>query len=331
MKVIEISPKTIINILVVITGIYLLIVIKDLLFSLLIALILLSALNPAVEYLEQREKWNRKLAINVVFFGFVGIFVGLITYILPVFIKELTSFIQSLPTLVKSLGPNVNSIVDLQSLTSNIPNVANQAITILSGVASNIVFLISTLFFTYYFLTEEHTVEDRVKEWLPKKYHTFFLSTFKLVQKRMSGWFWGEITLMAIIGLATFVLLSVLGVKYALPLAVIAGLLELIPTVGPILSAVPAVLVTLSKSELLFAVIIGYIVIQQLENNFIVPQVMKKAVGMSPIFILCALFTGGRIAGVLGVLLALPIALLLQTITLEWFKHFPLERLENRE
>jgi predicted PurR-regulated permease PerM len=327
MKTIEISPKTIFTVFGIIAGVYLVILLKDLLFALLISFILLSALNPAVKFLTDKKGWKHSNAVTLVFFGFIGLFVSLIVYVLPVFIMEVIQFIKNVPEYTKALGPSVNSIIDIQSLTSSLPNVANQALNFVSGFASNIVFLISTLFFTYYFLSEEHTLVQRIITVFPEEYHEFITKTFTQIQKRMSAWFWGEISLMLIIGLTTFILLTLFQVKYALPLAVIAGLLEVVPTVGPIVSAIPAILVTLSNPEQIVVVIIGYVIIQQLENNLIVPQIMKKAVGMSPIFILSSLFIGGRLAGILGVLLALPVALLLETIVLEWYKHFPRKRL----
>ena len=125
----------------------------------------------------------------------------------------------------------------------------------------------------------------------------------------------GELILMTIIGVFTYIALNILGIKFALSLAFIAGLLEIIPIIGPIIAAIPAFLVASSDSFFLGGiVIILYIIIQQLENNLIVPFVMNKAVGIHPITILIALSIGGRLGGLLGAVLAVPVALFIETI-----------------
>lgn len=319
MKTIEISPKTIFLIFGIILGIYLVFILRDLFFSLLISLILVSALSPAVNYLEQ-QKLPRGLAVGLVFFSFIGLFTTLIIFVLPPFIAEVNAFFRNLPALASNLGPTFTSMVDLNQISTSLPNITNQALSIISGFLSNIVFLITTLFFTFYALMEEKSLENTLKNAVPDKYYHFTVRAIRATKKRMSSWFWGEITLMTVIGLLTFMVLTILGVKYALPLAIIAGILEAVPTVGPIISAIPAILVTLGNPSLLIGVIIAYIVIQQLENNLIVPVVMRKAVGMSPIVILFALIVGGKLGGSLGVLLAIPVALLIETIIIEWRK-----------
>ena len=141
-------------------------------------------------------------------------------------------------------------------------------------------------------------------------------------EKRMRAWFWGELTLMFVIGTLTFIGLNIIGVRYALPLAIIAGLLEIAPVIGPIISAIPAFIVGIGDTQYLgMAVVILYFIIQQFENQVIVPLVMKRAVGIAPIATLSALIIGGKIAGVIGILLAIPTALFLETIIVEIAKN----------
>jgi len=114
---------------------------------------------------------------------------------------------------------------------------------------------------------------------------------------------------MLIVGLLVFIGLSVLGIKYALVLAVIAALFEIVPFIGPILAASPAVILAFFQSSFLaLLVIILYIVVQQLQNYLIVPQVMKRTVGLNPVVIIIVLLVGGKLAGLLGIVLAVPAA-----------------------
>jgi predicted PurR-regulated permease PerM len=116
---------------------------------------------------------------------------------------------------------------------------------------------------------------------------------------------------MFIIGLATYIGLMLLGIDYALSLALIAGLLEIVPVLGPLIAAVPALIVASAISPwATVTVVILYALIQQAENNLIVPKVMGRAVGFSPLVILIILLVGGKLLGVLGALLAIPITLM---------------------
>jgi len=116
----------------------------------------------------------------------------------------------------------------------------------------------------------------------------------------------------------TYIGLNIIGMKYALALAVLAGLLEVIPSLGPIASSVPAILIGLSYSPVmgLYSTIL-YLIVQQLENNLVVPVVMKKATGLHPIITLIAMVIGGKLAGIMGVLLAVPSTIFIETILIE--------------
>jgi len=137
-------------------------------------------------------------------------------------------------------------------------------------------------------------------------------------QKRLSSWFWGEIILMIVVGTMTYIGLNIIGMKYALALAVLAGLLEVVPNLGPITSSIPAILIGFSYSPVLgFYCAILYLVVQQLENNLIVPVVMKKVTGLHPIVTLVVMVVGGKLAGIMGVLLAIPLTIFIETILIE--------------
>jgi len=120
---------------------------------------------------------------------------------------------------------------------------------------------------------------------------------------------------MLLVGLLSYVGLLILGIPYALPLAVFAGVLEIIPYLGPIIAAIPAVILGFSVSSFLgFATIALAFLIQQIENYLFVPKVMEKSVGVSPIITLFALSVGFRMAGLVGVIISMPIVITLQLL-----------------
>jgi predicted PurR-regulated permease PerM len=184
---------------------------------------------------------------------------------------------------------------------------------------SNTLFVIATLFFGLYFLIEENLVDKFLHRYISQERADRLSETLAKAELRMSSWFWGELTLMTVVGVLTYIGLLIIGVKYALPLAVLAGLLEVVPNIGPTISAVPTIIIGFGTSYFTgFSALALAIIVQQLENNLIVPMIMKRAVGLNPILTLLALLLGGRLGGVLGMLLAIPMVLFIETIVQEY-------------
>ncbi len=291
--------------------------IRDLIFSLLIGFILMSALRPAVIFLSN-YKVPRTLSIILVYLVFVSFFITLISLIVPPIVIETSVLLRSLPGILEDLSPQLSKYVDFSDLTRFVPNVTNNILGFIGSVFSNTLFIVTTLFFGFYFLLEENLLDKFLKQYFHESTVKRVTSVLGKAEKRMSSWFWGELTLMTVVGVLTFIGLKIIGMKYALPLAVLAGLLEVVPNIGPVMSSIPAIILGFSNSAFGgFAAMTLYIIVQQLENNLIVPIIMKKAVGINPILTLIALILGGRIGGVLGVLLAIPLLLFIETIVAE--------------
>jgi len=320
MQKIEVSHRTIIFTVIFLLSLKFLWVIKDLIFSLFIAFIIMSALKPFVVFFTKR-RIPRTLAALVIYLLFIGIIVNLLTFIFPPLIKESTNLFKTLPRVLQTLSPNTTHIFDLESLSRYVPNITNQFFNLVSGLFSNAVFTTTTLFFGLYFLLEEDLIKKIISPFTDEKEALRVVGFFNKAEKRMSAWFWGELTLMVIVGLLSFVGFSLIGLKYVLPLAVLAGLLEIIPNLGPTLSAIPAILIGLSGSYFLgFAALGVSVIVQQFENNLVVPVVMKRVVGLNPIITLIALIIGGKFGGVLGVLISIPATLFFETLFIEVVK-----------
>lgn len=317
MRKVEISPKTIVFCVLFILFLYVIWQVKDLIFTLFIAFIIMSALKPPVANLE-RKGVPRTPAALIVYVVFLLVIVALFSLILPPIISETTTLIRSLPAIMATLNPALGAWVQVDSLTQYIPNVTNQVFQIASGVFSNFVFIITTLFFGFYFLVEEHLIKKLLIRFVDEERAVEIVRVIEKAEKRMNAWFWGELTLMTVVGIFTFIGLNLIGIRYALPLAVLAGLLEVIPNMGPVISAVPAVLIGMTYSYFTgFSTLALYFIIQQLENTFIVPFIMNRAVGLTPIVTLIALIVGGKLGGIMGILLAIPLFLFLETVLME--------------
>lgn len=316
---IEISSRTIVFTIAFLLLLQLLWVVKELIFSLLIAFILMSALNPWVTALN-KKRVPRGLSAAIIFIALLLSLAYFFSWIIPPIVYETTLLFQNLPSLVKNINPNLSQYVALDYFEKNIPNLTGNALIFLRAVFSNLVLVISILFFSLYLLIEEDAIKKFILRFVSKRNGVRVITTINKVERRMRSWFWGEAVLMLSISTLTFIGLSLIGVRYALPLAIIAGLLEIVPILGPVLSAVPAFIVASAESYFLgLATIALYFVIQQAENQILVPLVMKRAVGLSPITTLAALIIGGKLLGFLGILLAIPITLLIEVIATEFF------------
>lgn len=316
---IEISSRTIVFTIAFLLALQLLWVVKELIFSLLIAFILMSALNPLVASLN-KKRIPRGISAIVILVALVFSLGYFFSWIIPPIAHETTLLFQNLPSLIENINPDLSQYLAFDYLEKNIPNLTGNALVFLRAVFSNLILVISILFFSLYLLIEEDVIKKFILRFVSKKNAGRVIDTINKVEKRMRSWFWGEAILMLAIGTLTFIGLSLIGVKYALPLAIIAGLLEVVPILGPILSAVPAFIVASAESYFLgMATIALYFIIQQSENQIIVPLVMKRAVGLNPIATLAALIVGGKLLGFLGLLLAIPITLLIEVVVTEFF------------
>jgi len=291
----------------------------------------MSALRPAVKRLVDKNI-PRTAAVFVVYLLFVLFFILLISIIIPPIIFETTNLIGILPIYLQNALPEVNRYVNITDLSRLLPNVTNNIFGIIGVVFSNMFFVVTTMFFGLYFLMQDTIFDDFLTRFLDEEKAERTLRVLHNAEKRMSSWFWGELALMTIVGVFTYIGLNLIGIKYSLPLAVLAGLLEVVPNIGPIISAIPAILIGFGTSYFQgFAALALSVIVQQLENSLFVPLIMRKAVGINPIFTLVALIVGGRIGGILGVLLAIPLFLFAEAIFVELVRERKKEKKENAE
>ncbi len=314
---IEISARTIVFTVFFLLLLKLLWLARDLIFSLFIAFIIMSAVKPLVRSLE-KLRIPRPVSVLFIFILFI-LLIGYVFYwLLPPLILDAASFFKNLPQILKKLTPGFLPYLNFSSFGQYLPDVTNQFFNFVKNAFSNAFFLISTIFFSFYFVIEEDFIKKFLIRFFDEKQTQTVSLIFAKVEERLRAWFWGELFLMLIVGLMTFFGLNLIGVKHAAFLAIIAGLLEVVPNVGPTISAIPAFFVATSQSYFLgLSTIALYFIVQQLENNLIVPVIMQKAVGLNPIVTLIALIIGGKVSGVLGLLLAIPITLFLETIIIE--------------
>jgi predicted PurR-regulated permease PerM len=221
-------------------------------------------------------------------------------------LQEVQARFPFLPALDQQVAAQVRLIGgQLGALVGQAFGVARVVLSVFSGLLTAVVILLLTL----YLVIDGSRVQTYFLSFFPPQRHARLGEVLRAIGRRMGGWLVGQVALCLTIGVVTYAGLLALGVKGALVLAVIAAIGEVIPIVGPIVSMIPAVIVALTQSPgLALAVIVLYLVIQQLENNLLVPKIMEQAVSLHPLAIVLAILVGGELLGVVGALMAVPVA-----------------------
>lgn len=308
----EISLKTILQTLGILIGLWLIIEMQEILFLLFISFILMCALGPIVDALG-RIKIPRIVSIALIYIVIFGLFGVSFAGALPSLVSQSVRFVQDLPLYASRVMPTLN--IDANAISQQIAPVGENIVRVTVGLFSNVITTLTVLVFTFYFLLSRHKLQSVLDGLVGETLSSRITLVVSHIEKRLGSWVLGEFFLMLCIGVFVYIGLFFLHVDFALPLAIIAGILEIVPIIGPILSAIPAVLVAFSVSPFLaFLVVILFIVVQQLENNLIVPFVMKKSVGLSPLVTMLSLMVGARFAGVVGAMLSVPILLVIQAV-----------------
>ena len=310
---IDVSHKTIFFLTAFLALLWGLFLIRDVIILLFVAVIFMSALSPIVSRME-RLKIPKALAIAIIYVVIITVVSLLISFVVTPFAEETTKLFTNIPKYVTTLIPQ-NDFIDSSVLQQEFGNFSKNALEVSLTIFSNILAFISIAVLTFYLLLERENLDKLIAQFFIGKEERIKRTT-KRIEEKLGAWMRGQISLTLIIGVTSYIGLSLLGVPYALPLAILAGIMEIVPVIGPIISAVPAVLIAFLINPVTAGLVaLLYFVIQQLENHLIVPQVMKKAVGLNPLVVILAVAIGGRLLGISGALLAVPIPVVMQIIT----------------
>ncbi len=328
---INISTSTILRMILIVLCLVFLYVIRDVLILLFFAIVVASAIDLPAKFLE-KLKIPRVLSVLIVYLVAIGVLVGLLILFIPTLAREVKDFSTEFPNYADWLYQKVQKIQDgslkYQRIVDEIQNIIGNLGEKLRELASNI--LSKTLGFfggifsaliiivvSFYLAVQKHGIENLLRGITPKKHETYVLNLWARAQKKMGHWFQGQLFLALIVGILVYVGLSILHIRFAFLLAILAGILELVPYIGPVISAVPAVILAFFQAPILAVwIVVMYVLVQQLENYILVPLVVRKAIGVNPVVIIIALLIGGKLLGIIGVILAVPIA----AIAAEFFK-----------
>ncbi len=321
-RTIDISTGIIFRTLLILLGIWILYLIRGIVAILFVAVIISAAIEPAASWLV-RKKIPRSFSVLIIFIILFLIIGGLISLLVPPIVSQFKSFTQELPSHLDKLtqtfsgfeyyfrshGIEFESQEFFRNLGLRLTESSGKIFSTTASIFNGFISIIAILSLTFYLSVKEEGMKNFLTSITPAIHQNYAVSLAERIRERISKWLQGQLFLMLIIFALDYAALYFLGVPYALILAIFAGVLEIIPYLGPIISAIPAVFVGFLVSPLTgLLVLAAYVIIQQFENHVIVPQIMKKAIGLNPVTVILALLIGAQLGGVLGAIMAVPLA-----------------------
>ncbi len=311
-------------------------VFRDLVLVLLTAVVFASAVEPATRWFGRRGI-PRIPAVLIIYTGALLTLIGLFYALIPPFLEDAVGLIRLLPQYIdpEILGYSTNNEVvgEAQHLSETaslgalitglhefISGNSGGFLGVLSAVFGGILSAVLIFVFSIYLSVQEDGVANFLRVVTPARHEAYVIHLWRRTQHKIGRWMQGQLLLGVAVGVMVYIALLVLGVRYALLLAILAAVFEIIPIFGPILAAIPAIAVAFADGGIVAALIVAglYTLIQQLENHLLYPMVVRKVVGVPPFLVIIALFVGARLAGFLGILLSVPVAAALREYVGDW-------------
>lgn len=308
--------------------------IADIILVFFIAVLFAAALEPTVDSLA-KYKIPRPLSVIIILLLLITLLGFFISQLIPLVASQLTELARSVSVIANKLsngqtdfmfGETIQKIFNevmqnidqelilnqlrsgLETLSSHLQSVAGNTFVAVKAVFNGIFNFILVLVLTFFLVISEESVDKFFLSLFPSKHGEYILNKMDKVRNKVGDWLRGQVIMIFLMGGLTLIGLLTLGVDYALTLAMMAGIAELLPVVGPILAGIPTVLVAFNESPWLAVWALGLIlVLQQAEGHILIPLVMKKAIGLSPIIIILAMLVGYETLGILGMIIAIPV------------------------
>jgi predicted PurR-regulated permease PerM len=320
-----ISPSIVIFTTFFLLGLAFLFHILPILILLFLSFIIMVALNPGVNFFQKKLRLPRALSTLVVYALVIAGFALMLNFLLPPLITELFALFKliNIPVLQDTISDVSLTMAEFSALVERVGSSVTVLVSIVSSTFSGVFTFFTLVIISFYLIQDRPHLYKKAAWFTRQPEHLEQIKSFiDLIEVQLGGWVRGQIILMILIGFATYIGLAVMGVPYALPLALLAGLLEILPNLGPTIAAVPAIIITYLALGPIMAVIVTvfYFLIQILENNVIVPKILKDNVDVNPLIGIVTILIGVQVAGLIGAILAVPTYLILRTIYGVWFK-----------
>lgn len=327
MTTIDITAGTFFKAILVVGLVGALYFLRDLVLVLLTAVVIASSIEPGTRWFI-RYGIPRVLAVLFIYLSIAGLFFSILYFFVPPLLGETSGLLTTVSQQIKSLsspyvseggiigetlsegfGGDLSLNQALEGIRGFLENITGNALSAIRSIFGGFLSFVLIVVISFYLSVQEHGIENFLRLVTPVAHEKYIVGLWKRTQTKIGRWMQGQLLLGLLVGILVYLGLTVLGVQNALALAGIAALFEIIPIFGPILSAIPAIMIGFLDSFTLGLMVAGlYVIIQQFENHLIYPLVVRKVVGVSPIVVILSLIIGAKFAGFLGIVLAVPVA-----------------------
>jgi predicted PurR-regulated permease PerM len=302
--------------------------VRDVLLLIYVSALFAVVLGPGVQWVQKLHigKWhpNRGISMLLLIGGFVALLAVFFVFALPPIFRDVQQFSSDLPSKVQRLQDRmqhwpVARQVDPSMIQQHLIGAVGGVVGLFKGVAGGVVGFFSFLILMAYFIVDGQRAFEWSLSLFSREHRPKLRETMVRAEGRVSKWLLGQLMLMLILGSLSAVVFGLLHVKYFFALAVFMGVANIVPIVGPVLSVTLAAIVSAFDSwSKAIAVLVFYVVYQQVENAFLTPKIMKSTVDLPALAVIIALAVGGSLAGILGALVAVPTAALIAVIIDEY-------------
>lgn len=293
-----------------------------------VSVLIATGVQPLIDQIEgrtlpgTRRGLSRRMAALTVYLGGIAVAVAVGSAVVPALIAQARELGQNLPELVEESqsflirhGVLPNRL-ELDEIVKQLPNVSTTLGSVISGFGSVLgaVFAaVLILVLSFYLVNESGSLFDAAMKFVPTQRRPAVRKAVAEITEKIGSWMVGQLMLCLIVGAITAAVLGILGIPYFYVLALLAAVGELIPYAGPVVAAIPALgLATTISWQMVLMVGGFYVLLQQLENHLLVPKLMQHQVGLSPASVIIAITIGSMVLGILGAILAVPTAAILQ-------------------
>ena len=322
---ISIDSGTIVRTILLILLFVFLYIIRDLILVILASVVLASAIEPAIKWFV-KNKVPRLLSVITIYLLLAVIVAGIFYIFVPIMLEEASNLLSASPKYLQSLDLWTSKTIGIEILSPGekgfsigelaretqglIGSVSGGAFNTLSSVFGGALSLVLIIVLSFYLAVQQHGIANFLKVVTPYKYHKYVVDLWERSQYKIGRWMQGQLLLSLVIGMLVYLGLTILGVRNAILLGILAAILEIIPLFGPVLAAIPGITISFIEGSFSLSLLVAglYIIIQQFENHLLSPIVINKVVGVSPVLVILAIIIGAQLAGFLGVLLSVPIA-----------------------
>jgi len=306
--------------------VWILLVARDIIVALFLALVISSALEPIVSRLEEK-KIPRILSTLGIYIIAVFAIALMIYTVVPLALSELHGLLESTGQVSGTIFEFLDSSEAIGQIRENLGKVTDlllsggtSLIDISSKFLGGLTFTISIFVLSFYLTVDRDGVSRFLQTVVPSIYEDKVLDIYNRIRRKIGRWFMGQVFLSVTIGILVFLGLLLLGVKYSLLLGILAGIFEVVPYVGPIFGGSISVLIAFTDSPALAVyTLILFIIIQQAENHLLVPTVTHLTTSLNPVVTLVSLLIGVKVFGFVGLVLSVPAAVLLQEMIEDWY------------